>query len=99
MCSVDNVVASVFLLGEGHVFDHNVVASMSLLRERKIEYMKVGSSMLLFIIVGASSLPDVQFVVSTKAASGYNREIPCPTDGDPWQPLPRGINIRETTCV
>ena len=42
----------------------------------------VRSTMLLFIL-GACSLPDIEFVVSTKAASGYTRAIPCPTDGDP----------------
>jgi len=61
----------------------NVVASMSLLRECKTENMKVGSTMLLLSILGVCSLPDVQFVVSAKGASGYTREIPCETYGDP----------------
>jgi len=38
-------------------------------------------------------------VVSAKAASGYTRAIPCGTHGDPWQPLARGINMGETTCI
>ena len=67
VCSIDNVVA----------------LFMSLFRERKTENMKVGSTMLLSSILGACSLPDVQFVVYAKATSGYTREIPCQTYGDP----------------
>jgi len=117
---------------------HNVVASVSLLGERKTEYMKVvcpihapRSSVSLLekvrlniwvgafdpqcfcclywepvhfqtfnlCILGACSLPDVQFVVSTKVACGYTHTISCLTNGDPWEPLARGINMRETTYV